>query len=268
MAKLKLSKIDPKSTGKFKNEEEAKDVTDKLQDELAQLLYLMFAHSKYSLLVILHGIDASGKDGTVRHLFKKTNPQGIRVHSFKKPSETELRHDFLWRCHQVTPENGLMAIFNRSYYEEVTTVMVHPQLLDAQNIPKECLERDDFFERRYHRINDFEKLLSQEGTVVVKFLLHISKEEQKTRFQDRLRDHSKNWKFSEADMHERKFWNKYMYAFDEMIQNTNTQHAPWYVIPADNKWYRNYLISKTLVKALSQLNMSFPKSKVKLSRIR
>ncbi len=268
MAKMNLSQISPAFTGKFKSEQQAEAEAQKLQKKMADLLYLMFAHNKYSLLIILHGIDASGKDGVVRHLFKGTNPQGIRVYSFKKPSEEELKHDFLWRCHMRTPESGLAAIFNRSYYEEVTTVMVHPQLLEQQNIPPELLKRKDFFERRYRRINDFEKLLSQEGTVVLKFFLHISKEEQKRRFQDRLRDHSKNWKFSESDIEERRYWKKYILAFDKMIQNTSTEHAPWHIVPSDNKWYRNYLISKLTVEALSRLNMSFPKSRIKASSIR
>lgn len=268
MVKSKLSKIDPGSTGKFKNEEQAKEETEKLQKKMADLLYLMFAHNKYSLLIILHGIDASGKDGTVRHLFKGANPQGIRVYSFKKPSEEELKHDFLWRCHMRTPENGLAVIFNRSYYEEVTTVMVHPELLEKQNIPEELLKRKDFFERRYHRINDFEKLLAQEGTVVLKFFLNISKAEQRRRFQDRLSDHSKNWKFSAGDIKERRYWKKYLSAFDKMIQNTSTKYAPWHVIPADNKWYRNYLISKHVVEALSELKMSFPRTKFNISSIR
>lgn len=180
--------------------------------------------------------------------------------SFKKPSAEELRHDFLWRCHNHTPECGLAAIFNRSYYEEVTTVKVHPDFLNEQHIPPELLKRDDFFERRYHRINDFEKMLEQRGTVVLKFFLHISKKEQKKRLEDRLKDSSRNWKFSMGDVQERKHWSKYMKVFEEMIQNTSTKHAPWHVIPADHKWYRDYLISKITLEELNRLKMKFPKN--------
>lgn len=259
MAKLKLRDIDPATTGKFKDKEDATESIHELQKKMYDLLYLMFAHDRHSLLIILQGIDTSGKDGAVRHLFASANPQGLRVFSFKKPSVLELRHDFLWRCHRHVPECGLATIFNRSYYEEVTTVMVHPEYLQAQNIPDELLQRDDFFTRRYHRINDFEKMLAQRGTLVLKFFLHISKAEQKQRLQVRLRDSTKNWKFSADDVKERRYWDKYMDVFEKMIVHTGTKHAPWHVIPADNKWYRDYLISKITVEALSNLKMSFPK---------
>lgn len=265
MSKLLLSKIDPTDTGRFKNKEEALTEISDLQQKMYDLLYLMFAHDRYSLLIILQGIDTSGKDGAIRHLFASANPQGLRVHSFKKPSDEELRHDFLWRCHLRTPESGLATIFNRSYYEEVTTVMVHPELLQAQHIPHELLKSKDFFERRYHRINDFEKMLAQKGTVVLKFLLHISKDEQKKRIEDRLKDSTRNWKFSEADVQERRYWNQYMKSFEKMIQHTSTDHAQWHVIPANNKWYRDYLITKKIVESLSQLSMKFPQVKRKVS---
>jgi len=268
MSKSVLKKIDPASTGKFKNKVEALKKIQDLQQEMYDLLYLMFAHNQYSLLIILQGIDTSGKDGAVRHLFSSANPQGIHVYSFKKPTEIELRHDFLWRCHLRTPECGLTAIFNRSYYEEVTTVKVHPDLLKAQNIPAASLERDDFFGRRYQHINDFEKMLTQKGTVVLKFFLHISKDEQKRRLQDRLKDSKRNWKFSADDVKERHYWDDYMEVFDEMIEATDTKHAPWHVIPANNKWYRDYLISKTTVEALRELKMSFPKVKIPITKIR
>ncbi len=267
MGKFNLSKVDPSFTGDFESKSDAEKVTEDLQKKMYDLLYLMFAHDKHSLLIILHGIDTSGKDGAVRHIFSSANPQGMRVYSFKQPTPEELRHDFIWRCHTHTPECGLAAIFNRSYYEEVSTVMVHPEYLEAQGIPDKILNRKDFFERRYDRINDFEKLLSERGTVVLKLFLHISKDEQKRRLKDRLQDAKKNWKFSEGDIVERKFWNKYMKAFEKMIQNTDTDHAPWHVIPADNKWYRNYLISKITVDALSGLDMSFPKNRRKVSSI-
>ncbi len=176
-----LKKIDPSSSGKFKNREETELETKKLRKEMYDRLYLMFAHNKYSLLIILQGIDTSGKDGTVRNIFAGSNPQGVRVHSFKNPSDEELRHDFLWRCHEKMPESGFTVIFNRSYYEEVCTVKTHPEYLEAQRIPDEFVNDKKFFEKRMDRINEFEKMLSQRGTVVLKFLLHISKDEQKQR---------------------------------------------------------------------------------------
>lgn len=268
MAKFSLSKINPAYTGPFNSKSDAEAETAELTKEMYDLLYLMFAHDKYSLLIILHGIDTSGKDGAVRHIFSSANPQGMRVYSFKRPTPEELRHDFIWRCHKHTPECGLAAIFNRSYYEEVSTVMVHPEYLNAQRIPEEILNRKDFFERRYDRINEFEKLLAERGTVVLKLFLHISKDEQKRRLKDRLQDSKKNWKFSEGDIEERKYWSEYMLAYEKMIQNTDSDHAPWHVIPSDNKWYRNYLISKIIVDNLSRLEMTFPKNKRKVSTIR
>ena len=264
MAKL----IDPASTGKFNSKEEALEKSRFNLKKMYDLLYLMFADGKHSLLIILQGIDTSGKDGAVRHIFQGANPQGISVISFKQPSVEDVRHDFLWRCHKQTPASGLTAIFNRSYYEEVTTVMVHPEFLEAQFIAQKTYSDPDFFENRYGHINDFEKMLTQKGTVVLKFLLHISKDEQKARLKERLTDKSKNWKFSEADVKERQHWDEYMSAFAKMIHATDTKHSPWHVVPADHKWYRDYLISKTIVDALSDLKMSFPKSKVKPSSIR
>jgi len=268
MTTAKLAQIAPSSTGIFVDKEHASKATHEYQKKMYDLLYLMFAHDRHSLLIILQGIDTSGKDGAIRHFFASANPQGVKVFSFKKPTPEELRHDFLWRCHRQTPESGLTAIFNRSYYEEVTTTMVHPELLRDQHLPKEALNRADFFPRRYENINHFEKMLSEKGTIVLKFLLHISKEEQKKRLQDRLRDGTRNWKFSEADVKERRHWNKYMQSFEKMIEGTSTKHAPWHIIPADNKWYRDYLITKKTVEALSLLKMSFPKAKHKISSIR
>jgi PPK2 family polyphosphate:nucleotide phosphotransferase len=268
MPKLKLQKIDPSATGEFSCKDDAQEKLQRLKSKLYDLLYLMYAHQRYSLLIILQGIDASGKDGVVRHIFSCVNPQGVNVFSFKKPTEEELRHDFLWRCHRHTPESGLTSIFNRSYYEEVSTVRVHPEYLKLQNLPDEMLKNEDFFERRFSHINNFEKMLADRGTIVLKFFLHISKDEQKERLQDRLRESKRNWKFSLDDIRERKFWDDYMNAFSDMIDKTNTNHAPWHVIPANNKWYRDYLITNTLVDALDNLKMSFPKSKIKPSAIK
>jgi PPK2 family polyphosphate:nucleotide phosphotransferase len=261
MAKIKLNKFSAKKHPMCKDKLDALKKTERLQKKLYDLLYLMFAHNQHSLLIILQGIDTAGKDGSVRHIFAAANPQGIKVYSFKRPSVEEYRHDFIWRCHMHTPESGLAAIFNRSYYEEVTTTMVHPDLLKEQHVPAKTRHRRDFFNRRYDRINDFEKLLVQKGTVVIKFFLHISKKEQLLRIDERLKNRSKNWKFSAEDVKERKYWNQYMTAFEKMINATSTQQAPWIVVPADNKWYRDYILSKTLVSTLTKLKMSFPKAK-------
>lgn len=268
MSKSTLSKMSPSHTGKFKSKEEALEATEKLQKKLYDLLYLMFADDRYSLLIVLHGIDTSGKDGVVRHMYDSSNPQGIRVYNFKQPSKDEQRHDFLWRCHQHTPECGLTSIFNRSYYEEVTTVRIHPEYLEQQRLPDVVKKDPDFFKKRYRQINDFERMLTEKGTVVLKFFLHISKEEQKERLQDRLKDSKRNWKFSEDDVKERKHWNQYQKAFDLMLEHTSTEHAPWNVIPADHKWYRNYLISEKIVETLSELKMKFPKAGRKPRSIR
>lgn len=268
MKKLSLIKISPSAQDHCKNKDEALKITEELQKKLYSLLYLMFAHDRYSLLIILQGIDTAGKDGTVRHIFSAANPQGIKVFSFKRPSAEEFRHDFLWRCHLHTPESGLATIFNRSYYEEVTTSKVHPELLKEQHIPDEILARPDFFERRYERINDFEKLLEQKGTVLIKLFLHISKQEQKKRIEERLKNLDKNWKFSAEDVKERKHWDEYMKTFQMMLEATHTKHSPWTVIPADDKWYRDHLVSKTIVERLQQLKMSFPKTKQKNLRFR
>ena len=258
---MNILKVDPKDTGKFSDKDEAREATTDLEKKLYDLLYLMFAESKRSLLIILHGIDTSGKDGVVRHLFSAANPQGLRLYSFKKPSDEELRHDFLWRCHRATPEAGTTAIFNRSYYEEVTTLQVHPELLKLQHLPDEVIQDEALFKKRYQHINDFEKTLAQNGMVIVKFLLHISKGEQKQRLDERLEDHTKNWKFSKQDLEERKYWDEYMDVFNKMLKQTGTKHAPWHVIPADKKWFRNYLVTKTLVDTLSRLKMRFPRAK-------
>jgi PPK2 family polyphosphate:nucleotide phosphotransferase len=246
-------------TTKSINKEHILTETAELQKKLYDLLYLMFADGKHSLLIILQGIDTCGKDGVVRHLFESANPQGLKVYSFKSPSEEELHHDFLWRCHKVAPEAGHAVIFNRSYYEEVTTVQVNPSLLKNQQLPQNVIQDRNIFKKRYEHIRNFEKMLNDQGTVVVKFLLDISKDEQKARLTKRLKDPSKNWKFSTSDLKARKSWDKYMAVFKKMVKNTSTPRAPWHVIPADKKWYRNYLVTKILVETLSKLDMRFPK---------
>ncbi len=263
----KLKTIDPDSHPLCKSKEASVAISEDLQKKMTDLLDLMYAHKKYSLLVILQGIDASGKDGAVKHVFSAANPQGLKVYSFKEPSPEELRHDFIWRCHLHAPESGLAVIFNRSYYEDVSKVMVHPELLKDENIPSEFLKDKNFFEERYDRINDLEKLLQQRGTKVVKFFFHISKDEQKKRLQDRLKEREKNWKFSDEDIKDRKHWAEYMKVYEKMIIATNTKQAPWHVVPANHKWYRNLVVSKVIVEALQEMKMSFPKVEAKIKKV-
>jgi len=255
---INLADIDPRNTGEVRKEEDIEKELRENQSRLYDLHYMMFAENRRSLLVVLQGVDASGKDGTVRYLAGGLNPQGCKIHSFKAPSELEIDHDFLWRIHAACPGRGDVAIFNRSHYEEVTTVKVHPELLERQFLPPEIMEAEDIFEKRYRQIRDFERMLAENGTVVLKFLLHISLKEQRERFEERIRDPKKLWKFSPQDLIEREFREQYMTAFEEMIAATSTDHAPWYVIPADRKWYRNYLIGRIVVQRLRELDMKFP----------
>lgn len=261
--KFKLSQINPAPVTSKIDKDKTKLKNEQLLSELYDLLYLMFADNKHSLLIILQGIDTSGKDGTIRHLMAGCNPQGVRIYSFKKPTDEELRNHFLWRCQRVGLESGFTTIFNRSYYEEVVTTMVHPEYIKAQHLPARVISDPQFFEKRYQQINDYERMLTDNGTVVMKFFLHISKDEQKERLRERLQDPKKNWKFSAADIQERKHWSLYMKSFEAMIQNTSTSHAPWQVIPANVKWYRNYLITEILVKELRALKMKFPRVQTK-----
>lgn len=265
--KPQLKFISPQDTGAMRTKDEALEITEKFKTRTYDLLYKMFADCRYSLLIILHGIDTAGKDGTVRHLFQSANPQGLKVVSFKEPTSNEARHDFLWRCHLHTPESGFTAIFNRSYYEEVTTVKIHQKLLQKQHLPSSFSNPKQLFQARYENINDFEKLLTNKGTRILKFFLHISKEEQKSRLDERLQNPTKKWKFSPQDLKERKYWNKYQDVFQEMLDHTHTRNAPWHVIPSDNKWYRNYLVSKILIQELEKLPLSFPLVTRKKSKI-
>jgi PPK2 family polyphosphate:nucleotide phosphotransferase len=258
---VKLNKSNPADTGKLERSDDVQDEVARNLKKLFELHYQMFAEDKHSLLIILQGIDASGKDGVSKHLFAGFNPQGCSLHSFKKPSEEELEHDFLWRAHRQMPKRGNITIFNRSYYEEVTTVKVHPEYLNYQRLPDDILNDGKIFERRYEQINNFEKMLSQNGMVILKFFLHISKDKQRERLQERLDDHTKHWKFDPKDIEERKYWDDYMKAFEEMMEATNTTYAPWYIVPSDKKWYRNYAASSIVVQTLSELKMEFPKIK-------
>jgi PPK2 family polyphosphate:nucleotide phosphotransferase len=223
---------------------------------MIQLQDILFAHNKYGILVILQAMDAAGKDGIIKHIMSGLNPQGVEVTPFKVPSAEELDHDYLWRSHAHLPERGNWAIFNRSYYEDVLVVKVH-NLIESQNIP-ESLVSGDIWEERYRQLRDFERYMHENGIIVLKFFLHISPEEQAARLLARLDDPVKNWKFSASDLNERKFWQQYQDAYEEMIQATATEHAAWYIIPADHKWFARYLVSEVIVQRLKELPLKYP----------
>jgi PPK2 family polyphosphate:nucleotide phosphotransferase len=217
-----------------------------LNTRLADLQGLLFAEEKHRLLVVLQGMDTSGKDGTIKHVFRTINPLGVKVANFKRPNETELAHDYMWRVHEHTPARGHISIFNRSHYEDVLVVRVHE--LVAKNV----------WSRRYRHIRDFEQMLSDEGTAMVKFLLHISKDEQKERLEERLRNPKKQWKFEHGDIEERKLWEDYQAAYEVALSKTSTEHAPWYIVPSDRKWYRNLVINQVIIDVLEGFEMKYP----------
>lgn len=227
-------------------------------ERLSELQNLLYAHNRYSLLLVFQAMDAAGKDSIIKHVMSGVNPQGCQVFSFKHPSAQELDHDFLWRTTQSLPERGRIGIFNRSYYEEVLIVRVHPEILAAQSLPKETTRSSKLWPQRYESINHLEQHLHRNGTQVIKFFLHLSKEEQRQRFLARLDDPSKNWKFSAADLDERALWPQYMQAYREMLQATSSKQAPWYVVPADDKRNARLIVSQVVVDALSALKMSYP----------
>jgi PPK2 family polyphosphate:nucleotide phosphotransferase len=220
---------------------------------------LLYAHNRYALLLIFQAMDAAGKDGAIKHVMSGVNPQGCQVFSFKHPSATELEHDFLWRTAQCLPERGRIGIFNRSYYEEVLIVRVHPEILRAQELPDDAMADDEIWEHRYRSIRDHEKHLHRNGTRVVKFFLHLSEEEQRKRFLARIDDPEKNWKFSEADMAERALWKDYQHAYEACLMATSSKTAPWYVVPADDKGNARLIISRVILDTLDQLKMSYPR---------
>jgi PPK2 family polyphosphate:nucleotide phosphotransferase len=226
--------------------------------ELAEQQELLWASGSYAVLVVLQAMDAAGKDGTIKHVMSGVNPQGCQVYSFKAPSTIELNHTWLWRYMKSLPERGRICIFNRSHYEDVLVVKVHKQLLAKQKLPPECLKDDRFWKDRYEDINAFERHLAGNGTVIVKVFLHLSKNEQKRRFLERLETPSKQWKFSEADLAERAFWDDYQKAFEDALSATSTDDAPWYVVPADRKWVARALVAEILTAAIRRLNLSYP----------
>lgn len=256
--KIKLKNFSADYTKGFKEKEEVKKKVEKNLKTMSELQDVLYAHDKYSILIILQAMDAGGKDGTIRHVMSGVNPQGCQVFSFKKPSDEELDHDYMWRIHKSLPERGRIGIFNRSYYEEVLVARVHPEILQKQKLPPELITKD-IWKTRFRQINDFEKYLYENGTRIIKLFLHISKEEQKNRFLSRQQDPTKNWKLSKPDMEERKHWDEYMNAFEDMINNTSTKWAPWYIIPSNKKWFRNYIVSEIITKVMKSLDISYPK---------
>ncbi len=257
--RFRLKDIGPHDTGPLKaaDKPRAAEALHEGVEAMAVLQDKLYAQDQWSLLLIFQAMDAAGKDGVIKHVMSGLNPQGCQVASFKAPSAEELDHDYMWRCQKHLPERGRIGIFNRSYYEEVLVVRVHPEILQKQKLPGVLVDKR-IWRRRYEDIAAFERHLGNNGTVVRKFFLHVSRKEQKRRFLERLDTPSKNWKFSAGDAKERACWNDYMAAYEEMIQRTSTKEAPWYVVPADNKWFTRIVVAAAVVDALASLKLSYP----------
>jgi len=257
--RFRLAKVDPDDTAQLESadEEAAKEWLRRGVELLADYQDMLYAQNRWSLLLIFQAMDAAGKDGTIKHVMSGVNPQGVQVFSFKAPSQEELDHDYLWRCMRCLPERGRIGIFNRSYYEEVLIARVHPELLERQNLPPELVTKR-IWKERYEDIRGFERYLSRNGVVIRKFFLHISKAEQKRRFLARLDEPEKNWKFSVDDVRERSYWRDYQRAYEDAIRATATPHAPWYVIPADHKWFTRLAVAAAIVETLAALELHYP----------
>ena len=253
--KAGLARRDADATPDFKDKEASTELLEKSTARLAELQYLLHAQSKHAVLIVFQALDAGGKDGTIRHVMSGLNPQGCQVTSFKVPSAEEAQHDYLWRIHRAVPSKGELGIFNRSHYEDVLVVRVH------KLVPKEV------WAKRYEQINAFEKLLAENDVKILKFFLHISKEEQRKRLEERLKDPTKNWKISEADFAERDYWDDYQKAYEDALTECSTPWAPWYVIPANHKWFRNVAVSHIIVEILEEMDMKFPLPSIDLSRV-
>jgi len=247
----------------FKSKKEYQELLQKHVEKLSSLQQLLYGSNRYALLLIFQGMDSAGKDGAIRHVMSGVNPQGCQVFSFKQPSAEELEHDFLWRTTRCLPERGRIGIFNRSYYEEVLVVRVHPEILRGEGLSAGLRDEKGFWEERYRSIVDAEEHLHRNGTRILKFFLHLSKEEQRKRFLERIDEPDKNWKFSLADIHERKYWKDYVQAFEACLSATSTHHAPWYVVPADDKENARLIVSHIVLDALSDLKMAYPKTTAK-----
>lgn len=258
-AKFRLDDIDPGDTGRLtaENKPEAKEALRTGVTALAELQDMLYAQDRWGVLLIFQAMDAAGKDGAIKHVMSGVNPQGCQVASFKMPSSEDLDHDYLWRCQKHLPERGRIGIFNRSYYEEALVVRVHPEIFKKQKLP-EKLAGKDIWDTRYKDIRGFERYLGNNGIIVRKFFLHVSKDEQKKRFLQRIERPEKNWKFSANDAAERKHWKDYARAYEDTIRNTATDEAPWYVVPADNKWYTRVVVAAAIIDALSTLDLAYP----------
>ena len=255
---FRLKEFDPADTGHWHSVEEAKEQLQKDIQRMEELQDKLYAQDRWSVLLIFQAMDAAGKDGTIKHVMSGVNPEGCQVHSFKAPSQAELQHDFLWRTTQALPERGHIGIFNRSYYEEVLVVRVHPPVLESQLVPPSLITKD-IWKERFEDINCFERHMGRNGTVIRKFFLHLSKKEQKRRFLARLDEPEKHWKFSAADIQERECWEDYQEAYEDMIRHTATKDAPWYVVPADNKWFTHLVVAAAIVQTLEELDLCYPK---------
>jgi PPK2 family polyphosphate:nucleotide phosphotransferase len=258
---FRLKDVDPNDTLEFTKQEDkprAKEALALGVRALAELQDKLYAQDRWAVLLIFQAMDAAGKDGAIKHVMSGVNPQGCQVYSFKSPSSEDLDHDYLWRCMKCLPNRGNIGIFNRSYYEEVLVVRVHPEFLGKQKLPPKLVGKE-IWEDRFQDIRNFEQYLSRNGVIVRKFFLHVSKKEQKQRFLERIDDTQKNWKFSSNDAAERDFWDDYMKAYEEMIQETATKKAPWYVVPADNKWFTRVVVVAAVIEALADLDLEYPK---------
>ncbi|HOE66918.1 MAG TPA: polyphosphate kinase 2 family protein [Candidatus Hydrogenedentes bacterium] len=256
--RIRIEDFDSSFTGRFRKKEDAQAVLDRDIRRLSALQDVLYAQNTYALLVIFQAMDAAGKDGAIKHVMSGVNPQGVQVFSFKAPSEEELDHDYLWRCMKALPERGRIGIFNRSYYEEVLVARVHPEILERQRIPKN-LRTKDIWKDRFEDINNFERYLTRNGIVVLKFFLNVSKDEQRQRFLDRINAPAKNWKFSSADVAEREYWDEYMNAYEDVFSHTSTKWAPWHIVPADHKWFTRVAVADIIVSSLEGLKLKYPK---------
>jgi len=258
--KHKVSDFDSDYTAGM-DKKEAKDLREENTLKLRELQNVLYAHDRYSVLLIFQAMDAAGKDGTIKHVMSGVNPQGCQVFSFKQPSDEELDHDYLWRIYKALPERGRIGIFNRSHYEDVLVAKVHPNIVLNGKLPDITKPEDineKFWDKRYRQINNFEQHLVENGTLVLKFFLNLSHDEQEKRFLSRLEDESKNWKFSASDLKERAYWDDYMKAYSDMLTNTSTKVAPWYVIPADNKWFMRYAVGQIICDKIAELDLHYP----------
>lgn len=257
---LRLKDFDPADTLDFRSEDKPR-VKENLAggvQALAKFQEILYAQNRCAVLIIFQGMDTAGKDSVIKHVMSGVNPQGCQVHSFKAPSSEELDHDYLWRCVRRLPERGVIGLFNRSYYEETLVVRVHPELLEKQKLPPQLLS-ENIWQERFQDIRSFERYLTRNGIAVRKFFLHLSKKEQKKRFLERIDKPEKNWKFSASDVHERKYWDDYMEAYEDTIRHTTTEEAPWYIVPADNKWFTRLIVAAALVDLLASLDLKYPK---------